>query len=89
MRYSIEFVLRDNVILQSYNPVGFYTRVVIGFSLEGLKEDQVVECHYFCSEEDLDKTIKKAKLYENTKIVTLSLIEYIEAGYAYFKIKDY
>ena len=89
MKFSIAFVLRDNVVLHSYNPVGFYTEVVIGFSFEGMKEDKVVECHYFCTEEDLQKTKEKAQLYDNTKVISMSLVEYIKSGYAYFKISDH
>ena len=89
MKFSVELILRPNVILHSYTPVGFFTEVVIGFSFEGAQEDEVTECHYFCTKDNLKKTIEKAKLYEDTRVISLSLSEYIDSGYAYFKISDF
>lgn len=81
----VEIVTRPNVTT-NIETTGFFTHVVISHHF-GEEDSEHIEVHYFCTEAEIEKYKKQAEWYEDSKVYTMSLQQYIEQGYAYIRVQ--
>ena len=77
----IELVIRPGVVINEEKS-SFATHVVISWNWE---EDGCTEIHFFCEESQLKQYLEKAKLYEDSKVVSMTIADYITQGHAYIR----
>ena len=77
----IELVVRPGVVINE-EKCSFATHVVISWNWE---EKGCTEIHFFCEANRINEYLEKAKLYEDSKVASMTIADYIAKGHAYIR----
>lgn len=80
---SVEIIPKKGVVILAER-VGFFTHVVVSVNIGADARgtfNGIDEAHYFCTEAEIEKTVKEAKWYKDSVTKVLTIGEYISEGY--------
>lgn len=85
----IEIVPRKGIITLT-ETAGFFTHVIISINISADTRGAfsgIDEAHYFCTEAEIEKTLKEAKWYKDSVTKVLTIGQYMAEGHACIHVK--